>query len=500
MRDTINIPAFGGINKLHTRNLGQPSKGRNFWTRGGSLVSRDGLSLLAGTPPFTSSIKSIHTGVRAGVPSRLLVEESSRLWVRPQAGAAWTQLRSNITGSGFNSAIWKGFLLLFSGTQMLSYDIQNNTVSDITNSGGNPVPAMQNVAVDKDIIFGWAPNFPDGHLVRFNGYTRDAQGFILGRSQNEWPPDFALNVSGTSGTPILDVIPYRGYRYCLTQVGSHLIYGDNENDFRILQGDNIGVFRAGCSVLTGNIIIWLNFDIKGLPKVYAFSGTQPSVISLPIEELLMNEDYSHVFAKAYANQFWLIFPGFTNTNCYVYDIDEQQWYIYTLPTVLRSSTMFTEYLSSQFIHFGSKSGDITQFFNRSMRAVGFTGGEYNSGTYNVNNYNNLGPWEVASTDLGFPITTELVLGSFSTGDRRARLKRVWLEVEPRNNFTVQIYATADQQPERGPFIISAVAGNTVKLGTRIHGVRGRSISVRLVTRSRVDELQQVTLNLTRGGD
>lgn len=493
----INIPAFGGINKLHTRNIGQPSRGRNFWTRGGSLVSRDGLSLLDGTPSFTAAIRSIHAGSRVGVTSRMLVEEGPRLWVRPQAGAAWTQLRSNIAGNGFSSAVWQRFLLLFSGAQMLSYDIQNNTIADITNSGGNPVPAMQNVVVDKDVIFGWAPNYPDGHLVRFNGYSRDAQGFILGRSQNEWPPDFALNVSGASGTPVLDVIPYRGYRYCLTQTSSHLIYGDNEKDFRILPGDNIGMFRAGCSALTGNMIIWLSFDIKRLPKVYAFSGTQPTVISQPIEELLMSEDFTNVFAKALANQFWLFFPGTTVTTCYVYDTDERQWYIHVFPAVLTTAALFAEHLGAQIIHFGLQSGAVLQLFNRVMRS---TGGEYSTGIYNTSRYNNVGVWEIAPTDFGNLITTELSLGPFSTGDKRARLKRVWLEIEPRTNFTVQVFASADQQPERGPFNISAIAGNTVKIDTRIHGVRGRSISLRLVSTGRIDEVQQATLGITVGGD
>lgn len=471
MRDTINIPAFGGINKLHTRDPGQSSKGQNFWTRGGSLVSRGGSELIGGTTPFMSAIRSIHTGVRVGVPARLLVEEGRMLWVRPQEGAAWTNLRFDLdtTGTPLNSAIWKGFLLLFSGTRMLAYDIQNNTIADITNSGGNPVPVMQHVAVDKDIIFGWSPDYPDGHLVRFNGYTKDAQGFILGRSQNEWPPDFALNVSGSSGTPVLDVIPFRGYRFCLTQTSSHLIYGDNEDDFRVLPGDNIGAFRAGCSALAGNIILWLNFDIKGMPKVYAFTGTQSVVVSQPIEELLMEEDFSGVFAKALTNQFWLIFPGTTSTKCYIYDTDEQQWYIYTYPAVIRATTLIPEQMREQTIHFGLQSGGVLK----------------------LNESNN---------DFGNPIVTEMLLGPFSAGAMRFRLKRIWLEVEPRNNFSIQVYATGDQWQEKGAFSISAKAGNPTSVGTRIHGVRGRSIFLRLVSTSRINELQQATLVVGRGGD
>lgn len=462
---SLNIPAFGGINKLHTRELGQPSRGKNFWTRSGALITREGSSLLPNAS-FASPIRSIHAGTRVTVSTRLLVEEGANLWVRPTAADAWTTIKSNVTGTGYNSAIWRGFLLLFSGTQMLAYNIESNTLADITNSAGS-VPPMQHVAVEKDIIWGWAPNHPESNMVRFNGYLKDAQGFILGRSKDVWPPDFALDISGSSGTPVLDVIPYRGYRYCLTQRGSQLIYGDNEENFRILPGDNIGVYRPGCSALAGSTIVWLNFDIKGHPKVYAFTGTEPTVISQPIEELLFEEDFTHVWAKALASQFWLFFPKATTTTCYVFDTDERQWYIHEFPTSLQAATLFAEHMQMQDIHFGLQNGGVLRL-------------------------------DDSTTDFGNPITTELFLGPFSLEGRRVKLRRIWLEADPRNDFTVNVYATADQDREQGPYSVAVKKGNPIKANVRIQQLRGRSIFLRLTTTEKINELQQASLTVTVG--
>lgn len=465
-KTSINIPAFGGINKRHTRALGQPSQGKNFWTRSGSLFTREGSSLLTNTP-FTSAIKSIHAGAKVNVPTRLLVEEGTRLWVKASPAAPWAAIKTDVTGTGYRSAIWRGFLLIFSGTQMMAYNIEANTLATITNTAG-PVPAMQNVAVEKDIIWGWGPNHAESNLVRFNGYLKDAQGFILSRSKDVWPPDFSLDISGNSGTPVLDFIPYRSYRFCLTQKGSHLIYGDNEDDFRILPGDNIGVFRAGCSALAGSTIVWLNFDIKGMPKVYSYTGTEPTVISQPIEELLYVEDFTNVWAKALANQFWLIFPKATTTTCYVYDTDEREWYIHVFPAVFNAATLFAEHLQQQDIHFGLGSNEVARL-------------------------------DDSTTDFGTPITTEIFLGPFSAESRRIKLKRIWLEAEPRTKFDVKVYATADQGVEQGPFVASFGQGNPVKDAVRIHRVKGRSLYLRLTTTEKINELQQATLTVTAGG-
>ena len=466
MKQPIDIPAFGGINKQHTRALGQPSRGKNFWTRSGALFTREGSSLLAGTP-FTAPIVSIHAGAKVSTATRMLVEEGANLWVKPSPEGAWAVLKANVAGTGYKSGIWQKYLLLFSGTQMMAYDIENNTLAAITNTEGS-VPAMQNVAVEKDIIWGWAPNHAESNLVRFNGYTKDEQGFILARSKDVWPPDFALDISGNSGTPVLDVIPYRGYRFCLTQKGSHLIYGDSEDDFRILPGDNTGVFRAGCSALAGSTIVWLNFDIKGLPKVYAYTGTEPTVISQPVEELLQAESFTNVWAKALANQFWLIFPGTTTTTCYVYDTDEREWYIHVFPAVFNAATLFAEHLQQQVIHFGMGSGQVAKL-------------------------------DSSATDFGTAITTELYLGPFSLESRRIKLKRLWLEAEPRSNFAVNVYATADQGTEQGPFTATFVTGNPIKEDVRIHGVKGRSLYLRLSTTQKINEIQQATLTVTVGG-
>jgi len=465
-KTAITIPAFGGINKQHNRDLGQPSRGKNFWTRGGALFTREGSSFMQGTP-FVQAVKSIHAAARVGVATRLLVEEGSNLWVKPSAVDPWLALRNNVTGSGFSSAVWQGFLLLFSGAQMLSYDITGNTVADITNTEG-PVPAMQHVMVEQDLIWGWAPTLPEGNLVRFNGYLKDAQGFILGRSQNVWPPDFALDISGNSGTPVLDVIPYRGFRYCLTQVGSHLIYGENETNFRIVPGDNVGVFRTGCSALVNSVICWLGVNIKGHPRVYAFTGTEPIAISQPIEELLIEENFTNVWAKALGNQFWLIFPKEAVTTCYVYDTDERQWYVHEFPIGLWAGTLFAEHLQPLDIHFGAQGGKVLRL-------------------------------DTSMTDFGVPITTELYLGPFSLESRRIRLKRLWLEAEPRRDFFVDVFAAADQGEERGPFRADVFTGNPVRANVRVQGVRGRSVFLRLTTTEKIDELQQASLTVAVGG-
>jgi len=163
--------------------------------------------------------------------------------------------------------------------------------------GGSP-PDMSRFAEWNFRIFGWDPESENPHLLWYCGYDDN-----LDISKDVWPADYNLNVGGSSSTPVLDVIPYGSHSFALTTRGYKRIYGADETNFEIMDGESIGGYGTDLSGKAGNAILWVGSD----KKIYLYSGTQGVWISQPIDELLADENFAKAFSKVFGNQFWLIF-------------------------------------------------------------------------------------------------------------------------------------------------------------------------------------------------
>ncbi len=464
----MSVKAFGGINKLHTRELGQASEGKNFWTRNGVLRTREGCSLLPGVP-FTLPIRSIHQAVEAQITPRLLVEESGKLWRWNTVD--WTTLLTKVSGNDFSSVFYYGYLILVNGTQKYAYDVDADTIAPLINAEGGDVPNMEFITTHKDILFGWAPHFAPADTVYFNGYEKDASGKILGRSKDSWPPDFAIRVPDGSGSPVMACIPAGTHLLILTQRSYWLLYGDNEDNFSLVPGGAIGVYSERCVAKVGDYAIWLGEDDHGAKMVYAYSGTQPYVISQEIEELINNLPagaFANVRAYGFGTKFWLILPDTASntTKAFVFDIEEKQWYVHEFPASFMSACLYGD-SDEQRIHFGTNDARVVLLDENS------------------------------TTDFGHPIVTEFKIGPLNTGDgRKFKVKRLWVNAEPRNGFSLDVYISSDAGNESGPYSVTFEAGGQKTQQVKPQGGnKGRDVYLRVVTTDKINELQSFSLTV-----
>lgn len=456
----VPINAFGGINKLHTRQPGQSSTGKNFYVRNGSLYTREGIVLLAGTP-FTHQIRSIHSAGKVQITTRLLVEEGANLWHRLADGEAWVKIKSNVAGNGYSSTTWSipqgdAFLILVSGSQGLVYDIAAGTLANLINNDG-AVPNFEFVTTWRGFVWGWAPNWPDSNLIRFCGYDTNKRVSI-----DYWPLDFAINPSDDPGEPVLAAHPFGSHMFILTQRGYYRIYGYSEDNFEVSRGGEIGMYAVRCSSVFDGGIIWLGHD----KKVYVYSGTSAYSISEPVDELLQAEPvtaFGYATTYAVGNQFWLVLPNRTagTTRVYVFDLVEKAWFIYEYSVAIKCGCLFGDYMSPEVPHFGLHD---TRVIN-----VGGT------------------------TDLGTVITVDFTLGPFYIDSRKFKLKRVWFNSEPRNDFTLSVSTIIDQDDEREQGEVEFETGGQVARALKISGVKGQNVSLKVLTTDKINELQGATL-------
>ncbi len=467
-KQALAVRAFGGINKLHTRELGQASEGKNFWTRNGVLFTREGCSLLAGTP-FTGAVRSVHGAARAQVMPRLLVEEGANLWRYNTLN--WTALLASVSGNGFSSTMYYDHLILVNGLQKYAYDVAGDSIAPLQNLEGGRVPNMEFITVHKDILFGWAPHYYPADTIHFNGYEKDANGKILGRSKDSWPPDFAIRVQDGSGSPVMACIPAGTHLLILTQRSYWLLYGNNEDNFSLIPGWAIGVYNERCVAKVGDYAIWLCEDDHGAKRVYAYSGTQPYVISQEIEELINNlpaRAFAKVKAYGFGTKFWLILPDTASntTKAFVFDIEEKQWYVHEFPASFMSACLYGE-SDEQRIHFGTNDARVVQLDENS------------------------------TTDFGHPIVTEFKIGPLNTGDgRKFKVKRLWVNAEPRNGFSLDVYISSDAGDESGPYSVTFEAGGQKTQQVKPQGGnKGRDVYLRVVTTDKINELQSFSLTV-----
>jgi len=455
MAKPIEIRGFRGINRSHTRELGQLSGGKNFRTRLGGLFSRPG-SVSVTVPNPCGAIKSLHAAPKVSADTRLLLEEGTSLWHK--AGAeAWANIKNNLNGTRLDSCRWQDYLILVNGNDKLAYDLTSRTLTSL----GGPPPALEYVIYWKFRIFGWAPNFTTPHRLHFCGY--DANGEI---SKDVWPGTFYLDIGGSAGRPVLEVIPYNTHLVAFTRYFFKRVYGDDDTNFEILDGADIGVYNSGLAALVSNKIFWVAPD----KRVYRYSGSSPVTVSDGIDELLASEDFADAFALSLDSMFWLFFPGDTTTKVYIFDPLENDWYIDVYPAVIKAGYAHGAYNSPESIYFGTQAG--TMFKIDSSATTDFGGTE---------------------------ITTEAELGPVDLAGAEFWVNNMHVQADPKNSFQLDVYASCDRRPEQGPFSAYFTAGAQDTKEIMLRQVRGKNISLKLSSTDRINELQKLTINISAWG-
>jgi hypothetical protein len=470
-RQLIDIPLFNGIDKRHTREITSLSGGKNFWTQGTRLRTRDGTVLVSDA--FASPVKSIHSAYKAGLTTRLLVEEGANLWQRLDEGVGWTSILGSITGSGFKSTPWSNpdgnaFLLLGDVAGVKVYNIATGVISDLVNTDDpENVPKFEKMAAFKGKIFGWSPNNPNSHLIRFCGYDTDERVSI-----DYWPLDFAVDPSGNAGDPVLNCIPTGSMLFIITTLGYCKLYGNSENDFEIMGGASIGGYSMDTSDLVAGSPIWLGRD----KKVWRFTGTSADHISEPIDPLLEDESFSNVWAKGFGTQFWLFLPGTTSTIVYVFETQNEKWYRHEYPFVINCGCLFGNYMGVPTAQFGLDDSRVIKSSSS------------------------------ASTDVGTAITTEFILGPIGADGRKLKAKRLKLTAEPKTAFALNVYSKADGLAEQGPVTMTftpgagALAGRQITQEAKLSTLnpKGKNLSVRITTTDKVNRLEEGALSIRAG--
>lgn len=463
MADQIQIKQFGGIDARHTRNLGNPSDGKNYIIRGGRLKTRGGCSLVDSS--FTGAIKSIHSAAKVQVTTRLLVEEGANLWHRLYDSGAWANLLSNVSGNGFRSCIWQDYLIMVNGTQMMAYDIMTGTITSLL---GSP-PPLEHVLMWKFRIFGWAPNYAHSNYLWFCGFDN---GDPPNLSMDVWPAINFLDVSGSSGTPIMTCVPYQTHILVLTQKGYWRIYGDTEEDFSVKYGGYAHIVNPDCLAVAGEMAFWLA-QISGVRKIFTYTGTSPVEVSQPIEDLLQGLTalaVTNSFALGGQSQYILICPDAVAgiTTEFIFDTSINEWHIHEYPVVVTCACNYGEYMHEETVHFGLSDARILEL-------------------------------DDSATDFGNKITTEFILGPISLGGLRYKEKCLYLTAVPANDFTLNIYVTEDNQPEYGkPFTVTFKVGGITTEQVRLTSVRGQNIALRITTTDPINVLQEAELTITPG--
>jgi hypothetical protein len=446
----IEILGFGGINRRHDRQPGQPSGGKNFRTRGPALFSRSGTVSVTAPDPC-AAIKSLHAAAKVSVDTRLLMEEGNNLWHKTTG--AWSLLKSDLNGTRLNSCRWQDYLLMGNGNQALAYDITNRTIADI---GGSP-PPMQHLVWWKYRPWVWAPDYTDPHLLSFPGY--DVDGNI---SKDVWPVTYKLNIGGSAGLPILGCVPYKTHMVSFTRNFFKRVMGNDETDLAVLDGTDTGLLSPRLATLVDKILFWVGSN----EKVYLYTGSDPIPISDPIKELLDTEDFSNAFSLNLNNQYWLFFPLVTTTRVYIFDPGESGWYIDEYPAVITAGYIHGAYNSAESIYFGTSAGTMCKVDDS------------------------------ATTDFTeAAITTDVYLGPLDAGGAEFWANTLHVQADPKNNFNLDIYASCDRRPEQGPFPAYFSVGSQSYRDISLRQVRGKNVSLRISSTDKINELQKLTLSV-----
>jgi len=469
----IEIKSYGGINTLPSRQLGQPSAGKNFYTKNGELYTRPGLLEIDNPPSLSSPIYAIHSCKQAQLTERLIVQSGSELHHRPDELGSWSLVDSGISGYAYGN-VWREHLVLSFGSTVLDYGIETASASDLR-GGATDMPGCLFTATWKDYL--WTipgPNWAPAYKTQFNGYQyvwddelEEYTEEIVDRDIIVWPEDF--NVPMSDGSSLMAAFPFSSSLFCITGKSTWHIYGDNEDNFEVHQGSHVGAYENGefCpAALVSDMPMWIGNDYK----IYRYTGSVVEPVSQPIDKILQ-EEFSVVGLKPRAygldNKFWLFLlrniliaqTTETSTKCLVFDPAEGEWFLYEFAGHIISAG---EYDGK--ILLGTKDGRVLY-----MNDV--------------------------DTDDSEDITTSLTIGPADMQARKIKAKTFYLTAEAESDFTVDVYTQCDSEAEVSQGYITFNADTLVIEDIRLNSVSGQNVSVRIETTDRINKLQKAELTV-----
>ena len=457
----IEIKSFGGINTLPSRQIGQSSAGKNFYTVGGVFKTRPGLIAAPGINALTKEIRSLHFAKTGTSGERFLAETVDGLYYY---GSGWELKSSEYAHNyGFSSAIWRDEIVLAGGNQMNLYGITTPAITASFTAGTEGENARgEGVCVFKGRAFLFGPNYTH-HEIRFNGYTYvwddEAQEYteeIEDVSILVWPEKFKIPAS--DGGDVLSVIPVGSSVFILTDMGYWHLYGNNEDDFEIIREGNVGCYNLNHGQLVGDVICWLGKD----KKVYIYTGSTAEHISLPVDKFLSAQTFNGtVRCYSFGNQFWIVFRGAT-TKAYIFDTHEKEWYIYEFPVNISAACM-----RNGIIHFGTSTGAILQLKD------------------SVN-------------DVGTAITTESTLGPINMQGRKIKVKNFHINAKPASYFDLDISSIVDDYDESDSKVCSFNEGPESTQTVKVNSRKGFDVSVKISSTDIINEMTGGTIMVTAG--
>jgi len=456
-KSSSNIKKMGGIDTRFARESSRFSDGKNFYTRGGSLFTRPGTSIVES--PLTSDIISMVSAPLPGQKTILIVQQGNKLF--HLKNKVWAEKYTLTSDKPLKYCRFINKILMVNGTDKLAYDIVFDNYSSIAGSGDDAMPNIEHLVTWRFRPFGWSPNTSESHMLRFSGYDEDDM-----IDPSVWPPSFSLNVGGASGSPIFAAFASGNHLLVLTESTYTPVFGNTENDFEIGASGMTSVLRPDTAGAIDDNVLWLGKDITGHLVVYLYSGTEPVIISEPIQDLIPFIELDTVFTKTFLNQFWVICNGKTDSRVLIYDVSEREWFVYEFPFTISSGTVFGEYLDDDYIYIGSSSTVIK-----------------------------LDP--LVNTDIdNNVITTSFIWGPIGMNNRMLKPKTLYVVAEPSNDFNLAVTPIIDdnEEPEAVVLIFESLSNiKQVTESIRVPRDKGYNMSYKFSTTDNINKINGLTV-------
>lgn len=457
-KDVSSIRSMGGIDTRFSKDSSRFSDGKNFYTKSGSLYTRPGTTIVPSE--LTSPVISIINAPLPGKDTVLIVQQGNKLW--HLVDDTWTEKYTLTSDKPLESCRFINKILMTNSIDRIAYDIPTGVYSTLVVAGLTEIPALEYFISWKFRVFGWSPSAEDSHMLHFCGYDEDDA-----IDPKIWPPTFTLNIGGSSGSPIFAAFPSGNHILVLTETTYTPVYGNTEEDFEVGTAGQTNVLKPGVVQGINDLILWLGKDVNSNLVVNLYSGTEPIVISDPIQDFIPDIDLDTVFTKVFMSQFWVICPDSENdkTKVFIYDTVEKEWFIYEFPFEIVSGTVFGEYLSDDYIYLGSSSNVIK--FDQSVK-----------------------------TDIvDYDIVTSFSWGSITENNQRLKPKTIYVVAEPNVSFDLGVVQVIDDNPEPESVTLSFTKGTPVRQVTefiRVSRDKGYNLSYVFSTTDKIDKINGLT--------
>jgi len=470
MKKNITATAFTGINNLNVKDMSEIQTGKNFRTTQGVLTTRTGNTILNLNKTFSSPIKSIHSCGISQMTTRLLVQEGSNLWL--YNADSWTNLKSDLSGNTLKSCSWSSykygnFLVLVNGSQSFQFDIAGATLGILDNEEvgtGHIVPNMEKVVSHHGFVFGLSPNYSPSNTLKFNSYfkeTVDGEEYKY-KSIDYWSPAFQIDASN-KGETALDFVNFDTHLLVLTNRGAYRLEGSDENSFTPYTVGNFPVYAIDCASKVGSYVMYLGNE-NGRKKVYMYAGSEIQSIGEKIEEELNDRLYTKIFTHGQNGKFYVFMSNTTlgNTKVFIFDIHEKQWYIdYYDKVFISVCEHHDNFTDAGYMLVACSDNSLLKFSNVD--------------TDNVN------------TNIPTEFSYLLQLGR-----DKSKLKSIWVTAEPELEFTLNIKAKGDENPETDTFSLTFSGEHQKAQKVKIRRCKGSNILITISSTQKIDKLVNIT--------